>query len=154
IRQATPRFGDGDQTSLQVLNLSTKAIRPITGKDKWESFPSYSPDGKHIAYWYWRDGEPNNLNEIWLAPGEGGHGKSLTRALDRCVYQSVWMPDGKSLLVGGNDGTRVSLWLQPLEGTARKLDLGQVNPSWLFWIDASVGKNGAIVITGSDPHRP
>ncbi|HEV3081993.1 MAG TPA: S9 family peptidase [Gemmataceae bacterium] len=154
VRQATPRLGDGDQTALQVLNVETKAIRPITGGSKFESFGSYSPDGKHLAYWYNRDGDLNNVNEICIAPAEAGAGKSLTRELDRCLYQSIWMPDSKSLLVGGNDHTHVSLWLQPLEGTARKLDLGEVNPSWLFWIDTSVGKNGAIVFTGSEPHRP
>jgi len=40
------------------------------------------------------------------------------------------MPDGKSILVGGNDGTRVSLWLQEPGGSAQKLNLGAVSPSW------------------------
>jgi dipeptidyl aminopeptidase/acylaminoacyl peptidase len=154
IRQATPRVGDSDQSKLQVLDVKTKGIRSITGMGKWESFPSFSPDGKQISYWYWRDGDPNNVNEILSAPAEGGPGKCLTRHLDRCLYQSIWMPDGKSILVGGNDHTHVSLWLQPLEGTARKIELGQVNPSWLFWVDASVGKDGAIALTGSEPRRP
>ena len=59
------------------------------------------------------------------------------------------MPDGKALLVGGHDGTRVSLWLQPLDGEARRLDLRDVDPSWLFWVDMSVGRNGAIALAGS-----
>jgi dipeptidyl aminopeptidase/acylaminoacyl peptidase len=56
--------------------------------------------------------------------------------------------------VGGNDGTRVSLWQQPFDGPAKKINLGKVNPSWSFWIDASVGKNGAIAFTGSEPQHP
>jgi dipeptidyl aminopeptidase/acylaminoacyl peptidase len=48
----------------------------------------------------------------------------------------------------------VSLWQQPLDGPAKKLNLGKINPSWSFWIDASVGKNGAIAFTGSEPQHP
>src|SRR3989449_2271840 len=68
------------------------------------------------------------------------------------------MPDGKALLVGGHDGTRTALWLQPLDGAApappKRLELGDVSPSWSFWLDASVDRNGAIAFTGSSPGRP
>ena len=64
------------------------------------------------------------------------------------------MPDGKSLLVGGTDGTRVSLWIQPLQGAARKLDLGEAIPSWSYSVDASVGRTGAIAFTGSEARHP
>ncbi|HEX4949336.1 MAG TPA: S9 family peptidase, partial [Blastocatellia bacterium] len=84
----------------------------------------------------------------------GGAGACVTTALDRNVFRSMWMPDGKSFITGGNDGTRVSLWLQPLEGAARKLDLGAINPGGSFWIDASVSNDGALAFTGSEPQRP
>ena len=64
------------------------------------------------------------------------------------------MPDGKALLTGGNDATRSSLWIQPLEGAALRLDLGKINPAWLFWVDVTVGKDGAIAFTGSEAQRP
>ncbi|MFY9572571.1 MAG: prolyl oligopeptidase family serine peptidase, partial [Blastocatellia bacterium] len=72
----------------------------------------------------------------------------------RHMARSIWLPDGKSLLVGANDGTRVSLWLQPLDGPARKLDLAKLSPSSSFWVDVSVGKDGAIAFTATDPTRP
>jgi dipeptidyl aminopeptidase/acylaminoacyl peptidase len=56
--------------------------------------------------------------------------------------------------VGGNDGTRVSLWLQPLEGPARRLDLGRINPFWSYRLDANVSPQGAIAFTGSAPNQP
>ncbi len=89
-----------------------------------------------------------------MAPATGGDGVDVTRSVDRDMARAIWMADGKSLLVGGHDGTRVSLWLQPLEGAARKLDLGDVDPDWLFWIDMSVGKDGAIALVGSTPTQP
>src|SRR2546430_12501655 len=61
--------------------------------------------------------------------------------LDRNLLRAIWMPDGKALLVGGHDGTRTALWLQPLDGAAaappKRLELGDVSPSWSFWLDAS-----------------
>jgi dipeptidyl aminopeptidase/acylaminoacyl peptidase len=66
----------------------------------------------------------------------------------------LWMPDGNSMLVGGHDGTQTSLWLQPLAGAAKRLPLGDVNPSWAFWVDASVGRKGEIAFTGSTPTQP
>ena len=32
--------------------------------------------------------------------------------------------------LSGNDGTRTAIWIQPLDGTARKIDLGDANPCW------------------------
>jgi dipeptidyl aminopeptidase/acylaminoacyl peptidase len=153
-RQDNPHFGDADRTSIQILEVASGALRPLTGRTLLEGFPSYSPDGARIALWYPRDGDPNAVNEIHVVPAAGGEPKVVTRAIDRCLYRSIWMPDSRSLLVGGNDGTRVSLWLQPLDGPARRLDLGKANPSWSFWIDAAVAKNGAVAFTGSEPQHP
>src|SRR5207245_348644 len=36
----------------------------------------------------------------------------------------------------------------------KRLELGDVSPSWSFWLDASVDRNGAIAFTGSSPGRP
>ena len=153
-RQEKPHFGDGDKTSVQILDVASGGMRPLTGRTLLEGFPSFSPDGSRIALWYPRDGDFNNINEIQVVPAAGGEPKSVTRALDRCLYRSIWMPDSRSLLVGGNDGTRVSLWLQPIDGPARRLDLGKANPSWSFWIDAAVSKTGAVAFTGSESQHP
>jgi dipeptidyl aminopeptidase/acylaminoacyl peptidase len=153
-RQEHPHFGDADLTTLQILNVDTGEIRKLTHHEKLESFGLYSPDGSQLAYWYPRDGDPNNVNEIFITSASGGDGVDLTRDLDRNLYRAIWMPDGQSLLVGGHDGTEVAMWLQPLKGKARKLSLGDVNPSWLFWIDAAVGPKGEIAFTGSTASHP
>src|SRR5260370_23226448 len=64
------------------------------------------------------------------------------------------MPDGKSLLVGGHDGAQVGLWLLPLGGAGKKRTLGDVSPSWSFWVDATAGRNGGIAFAGSTPNQP
>jgi len=153
-RQEHPHQGDADLTTLQVLNVDTGEVRKLTKHEKFESFAEFSPDGSHVAYWYPRDGDPNNENEIFVAQTSGGDGTDITRAIDRCLLRVIWMPDGNSLLVGGHDGTTTSLWLQPLSGTAKKLALGDISPTWGFWVDAFVGRQGDIAFTGSTPSHP
>lgn len=154
VRLATPHSGDSRDATIQILDIATGKMRGVTGRNEFEGQPTYSPDGSHVTYWQPRDGESGNLNEIYLAGSNGGPGRSITRALDRNIARSIWMPDGKTLLVGANDGTRVSLWLQSVNGSARKLELGNLSPSSSFWVDVAVGKDGSIAFTATEPSRP
>src|SRR5215469_18339426 len=153
-RQEHPHQGDADLTTLQIFNMDTGEYHRLTKHEKFESFGLFSPDSSRVAYWYPRDGDPNNENEIFVTQASGGDGTDTTRAVDRDLMRAIWMPDGNSLLVGGNDGTQVSLWLQPQNGTAKKLSLGDVSPSWAFWVDVFVGRKGEIAFTGSSPRQP
>lgn len=154
-RQEHPHQGDADLTTLQVLNMDSGEYHRLTNHEKFESFAAFSPDGSRVAYWYPRDGDPNNENEIFVTEASGGDGADTTRAIDHDLMRAIWMPDGNSLLVGGNDGTQVSMWVQPANGgAAKKLALGDITPSWLFWVDAFVGRKGEIAFTGSTPRQP
>jgi len=154
VRAETPHTGDNDRATVQVLDVASGAVRPLTGKPKFEGFPAFSPDGTKVSYWCPRDRDPANANDVYVAPSAGGEGTNLTKPIDRCFYASVWTPDGKALLVGGNDGTHVSLWLAPLDGPAKKQALGDVHPAWSFFVDVSVGRDGALAFVGSEPSRP
>jgi dipeptidyl aminopeptidase/acylaminoacyl peptidase len=154
VRQANPHTGDGEKTTIHLLDVATGLSRPLAGAPRFETTPSFAPDGRHVAYWMNRDGDPASLNHVYLAPAAGGPGRDLTRELDRASYVSQWMPDGKALLVGGNDGTRVGLWLQPLAGPARRLDLGDVDPVGSYTVDVSVAGTGAMAFVGRTPRHP
>jgi len=153
-KQMDPHSGDSDRRTVEILNVETGEIRRLTTHEKFEGFGLFSPDGSKLAYWYPRDGDRASENEIFVAPVSGGDGVDTTRSLDRNILRAIWMPDGKSLLVGGHDGVQTSLWLQPLDGPAKKLSLGDISPSWFFWVDAFVGHDGAIAFAGSTPAQP
>jgi len=154
VRQAAPHSGDSDKCAVQIIDLTTGAIQALTGGSLLESFPSFSPDGTKVMYWCNRDRDPYNVNDLFVAPGSGGPGTNLTKGLDRCLFQSIWMPDAESVLTGGDDGTAVALWRVPLAGNPRRLNLGRVNPKWHFWVEVSVNKDGSIAFVGSEPDRP
>ena len=64
------------------------------------------------------------------------------------------MPDGRSLLVSADDGPTVGAWVQPIDGPARRIDLGNVVANGGHLLDASIGPTGQIAFTGSESNRP
>jgi dipeptidyl aminopeptidase/acylaminoacyl peptidase len=154
VKVADPYSGDSDKAAIQVIDVDSGAMRAVTGRTQHEGYPQFSPDGSGIIYWYPRDGQTKYGNEVYWVKTAGGDGSSITRDVDRNIARSIWMPDGKSLLIGANDATTVSLWLQPLKGPAQKLDLGDATPASAFWVDVAVGANGSIAFGGSEPRWP
>ncbi len=153
-KQEDPHTGDSDRRTVELLNVETSEIRKLTSHDKFEGFGLFSPDGSRLAYWYPRGGDRANENEIFVTSAAGGDGQDATQGIDRNILRAIWMPDGKSLLVGGHDGTQVALWLQPFGDAARRLPLGEVSPSWSFWVDVTVGRKGEITFAGSTANEP
>jgi len=153
-RQEHPHTGDADLTTLQILKVETGEIRKLTSHTNFEGYGQFSPDGSQLAYFYRREGDFNNENEVFVAAVAGGDGIDLTREIDRNPWRAVWMPDGQSLLVAANDGTQVSLWLQSLKVKARKLSFGDVIPTYDYWLDATIGPKGEIAFPGNTVSSP
>src|SRR5689334_10201623 len=147
-KQETPAYGDNDRSSIQVVDVATGALRPLTGHKFFDFTPVFSPDGTRVAYWYSRHGDISNGTAIYVTGVNGGEGTDVTKSLDRSFFRALWMPDGKSLLVSGHDQTATAMWIVPADGgAARRLDLGEVSPSWAYWVDMNVGRDGAIAFT-------
>jgi dipeptidyl aminopeptidase/acylaminoacyl peptidase len=154
VQVPTPQSGSNRERTIQVLNVADGAIRPLTKHLRVESYPTFSPDGKQIAFQYSRQGKYTNIGEVWVTPAVGGESQCLTLALDRDVSRFLWMPDGKTLLMGGLDGNRTALWLQPAKGgEARKVALGAVSPA-AAWVEVNVNRAGSIAFVGSSSQEP
>jgi dipeptidyl aminopeptidase/acylaminoacyl peptidase len=157
VEAVAPETGKLDSVHIRLLDVASGAIRSLTEARRFENNPVFSPDGKSVAYWYPREGRADLGwgNEVYLAPATGGAGRSLTRALDRNLFGAQWMPDGKSLLVVGNDKTGVGAWIQPLDGAARRLDTGDLVINGAFGYDIAVATHGStIAFTATKPDRP
>ena len=153
-RRETAHGGTPNSNRVALVDVSSGTVHRLTTRELDETQPVFTPDGQHIAYWHPRGDEAGNENSIWLAAPSGGPGVEITKGLDRNVYRTVWLPDGKSFITGGHDATSTALWQQPLDGPARRLNLGEVEPYFSYWIDVSVAKNGAIAFSGSTPSHP
>ncbi len=154
VRQQDPHSGAAEVQAVQILDVATKKMVPLTKKLTLEGYPQISPDGSQVAYLYPRDGDWNQNTEVSLAPISGGEGRSISSKLDRCLYRAQWMPDSKSLLVAGNDTTQVGYWIQPTSGAPKRLDLGRVSPAHGYWPQFSIAKTGKIAFLASEPDRP
>jgi dipeptidyl aminopeptidase/acylaminoacyl peptidase len=145
-----------DEVHAAVLDVASGKVRALDEVERFQSNPSYSPDGNSIAYWYPRDGRADIgwVNEIYVAPRAGGAGRSVTRALDRNLYTAEWLPDSKSLLVAGNDATAVGLWRQPLDGAAERVELGDLVVSGAFGYEVEVASSGAVFVIATSASRP
>jgi dipeptidyl aminopeptidase/acylaminoacyl peptidase len=154
VRLETTYSGDRRHSSPQVLDLATGRSEPITAHTMFASFPVPSPDGKYVAYLYPRDGSDRNYQDVFVVDGLKGDGRNITHVIDRNFFRALWTPDSKAIVTGGNDGATASLWIQPIDGRAAKLDLGDVTPNTGFWLDADVGPQGQIAFSGTEPHRP
>src|SRR6185295_2720408 len=127
-QQAGPHTGGGQQRSLQILNVADGTFKPL---DQRGTVPVYSPDGTMFVYTgstqAQQGAQGGGQNDIFLVSPGTKDARNLTSPIDRNMARALWMPDGKSLIVGANDDTKVSLWNQPLDGPATKLDLGDVS---------------------------
>ncbi|HEX5273681.1 MAG TPA: S9 family peptidase [Candidatus Rubrimentiphilum sp.] len=146
---------DGYLATVDVLDVQSGTIRTLTSHGKYEGYGSLSPDGSKVAYFYPFQGDPSAQNDILVTSPAGGNGNDVTAdGIDTNVARAIWMPDSKSLLIAGHKGTDAALWIKPIDGTAQRLQLGEVQPVQPFWLDASVSNTGAIAFTGSESNHP
>ena len=146
--------GQLDFVHAALVDVESGTVRPLDGIEKLQSAPTFAPEGAALVYRYPRDGKAENQSEVYLAQGAGQPGRNLTRALDRNLYTAEWLPGGRELLVAGNDRAAVGLWVQPLQGEARALDLDGLVVSGAYGYEVSVAESGAIAFAASRADEP
>jgi len=148
VFQQFPNVWEGNSytSTLAVVDTAGGKVRQLV-TDAGSGQPTYSPDGNMLAFMRARKGDLNNGNAVYVV--ENGKISDVTADLARNINRFKWLPDGKSMLLSGEKGTQSVFWIQPLNGGAKQLKLGDVNPSGGF----SVSKNGLIAFTASTPSQ-
>ncbi len=150
VKAPTAYSGDGFQRTIQILNVANGIYKPLTTRTILENAPNFSPDESKISYWYKKDGNNSNINELWVTDSKGGEGKAIATQLDIDFSFKAWMPDGKNILVGGNNDNKTALYNISLDGKTSKIDLGNLCSS----LNASISNTGALAFTGTEPNKP
>jgi eukaryotic-like serine/threonine-protein kinase len=137
----------GDRVALQidtgindiwVLDLARGVRTRLTFGPVTNAFPVWSPDGKWIAYFSFRDGKYN----LYRKPSDGsGAEEVLVSDAHQTIYVNDWSRDGKTLIYQRGPGAGHEIWALPLEGErkARMLlssgSVGRLSPDgrWLAY---------------------
>jgi dipeptidyl aminopeptidase/acylaminoacyl peptidase len=145
-----PESGELIRSTLVLRDVATGSERPITDTPGLSGGGLVSPDGKRIALTRSRGKELYfHPDGVFVTSIDGGTERDVTATIDRDPGPVQWLPDGQSLLFLAPDGTRGRGWIQPLSGSARKLDWGAIDAG-----DINVGRTGAIALLGREPNRP
>jgi len=145
-----PHSGELRNAVLLVRDLATGAERQLSDRRGFGGGGAVSPDGKSVASVASRGPELGfHPGTVLVTPIAGGSSVEITARLDRNVRAPTWLPGGRAVLVTGPDLTRFRAWVQPLDGPARKLDWGNVDPS-----DLHMNPSGALTFIGREPNRP
>ncbi|MDP9050717.1 MAG: S9 family peptidase [Acidobacteriota bacterium] len=153
VEEKTPLSGDANLTQMELVDVASGQITPITKRTEYESYPILSPDGQNVAYWYPIDGKGWNTAEVRVVSAAGTNDRAVTSAIDRNIERALWTSDSKSLVVGANDATTVGLWVKPLDGAPRRIALGNLTPATLYWVDYNLGPKDQLAFVGSTPDR-
>jgi len=103
---------------------------PAVVSSHWDSDPSLSPDGRHIAFTSTRSG----TLELWVCRRDGSRPNRLT-AFDGClVARPRWSPDGTRIAFQANpEGIHELFVVESDGGGLRRLPLGSANALLSDW---------------------
>jgi Tol biopolymer transport system component len=98
VRGLSPiiRLRDGD---LYVLDIASKKVQRVTSSPGWEGSPTWSPEGKTIAFYSQEGVKPDfrmQQARIWLVARDGSNPRVLTAA-ETLALSPEFSPDGRIL---------------------------------------------------------
>jgi Tol biopolymer transport system component len=133
----------GGGSEVFVLDLATGDRVNVSRTPGRNSAPTWSPDGKRIAFVSGRDG----TQELWTVSPDGSGAKQLTRSGGAKPFNPEWSSDGKDVLYYLERGDQKDqVWAVGADGTGAvnltQDDAHNIFPGW--------GPDGTIVFSVKD----
>lgn len=141
-RQADADDSDSDRTRIAVVDSASGAEHTPTAPVSYEYTPRFARQGDAIAYLYPHGPGPISTMDLFSVAAAGGAARNVSVDLDRDLLGNFsWLPNGSAVVALANEGIRSRLYVQPLEGRGRALDLGDLNP-----LESAVSSRGAVAV--------
>jgi Tol biopolymer transport system component len=125
IAYSAPGFRD-----VLVARADGSGVRRLTSAPGPQFDPSFSPDGRLIAYRDSRHGI-NHDDEIWVVDRDGAHARNLTRDHGN-DWSPAWSPDGRTIAFASTRSGSLELWTMASDGSnPTRLSSSRAEyPSW------------------------
>lgn len=136
-------------SDLFLIPLAGGEARRITTRGGADTSPTYSPDGKWIA---WRSqsraGYESDLWELWLYNRATGVTSRLAPTFDNWVNHITWAPDSKSIYVTAPLEGSVAIWEFGLDGKTTLLNRSGSSDG------VQIARDGSVYFQNSTLKRP
>lgn len=138
-----------DALALAHLNQQTTWVHDVAAKSDTQLVPGVSVrgvlshDGTALAVALPRHTFFYLTNDLSIRSTADGHELWNAKAIDRNIHGFTWLPHDAGLVVETPDGVRNVAWILKPDGTAHKIDLGNVDI-----VQADVATDGGIAFIG------
>lgn len=157
---AKDRDLDPIESEIYTLDLTDLNITTLTTRDGPDHSPVVSPNGETIAFRGYDDKTlSHQQDDLYLIDADGSNVRPLAEKFAGSIGQTVWAPNGKSLLVLSEDHGVLSLFNISLKGKVSKLvtniggtSIGRPYADGSFSV--SKGKKPVIAFTAGFSDRP
>lgn len=145
-QQANGDDADSDKTRIVVVDVATGAQHAITDKHSYEYNPRFAPKGDTIAWLYPHGPGPVSDMDVFVGSPGGGTARDVSADLDRnWLPELAWLPDGSAVVGMADDRIGTKLYVQPLHGNGRAIDLDGLNA-----LGFAVSSKGALAVVADN----
>lgn len=145
-------LNDSDRSHVEVVDVATGKLSPLTSHEAYESSPLYSPDGKHVAYAYSNgDGQSNQVKAYVTTPA-GGEGDAVSQACDCYLNDFAWLPDSSAIVMTASEATSLAMMRAGLNAPPAPMSIGGLRVESA--LQGAIAHDGSMVFVASDVKKP
>jgi len=117
------------QLELTGTTESRDSTRKLAPSSRMQRSPSFSPDGKHIAF----ESDRSGNSEIWIADGDGSNPAQLTYLKAR-IGSPRWSPDGRNVAFDSSASGHSEIYVVSANGgQPRKVETRRPSAAHPYW---------------------